>query len=144
MTNKKVFVAALASLMTVSTLATEHRVSSVAELESAASSAAKGDVILISSSGSPYKLESTVLVNRQDVTIRGVKPDFETPADPSEVVLDGQGLRRILYVSASGSLIESITFANGYANDGENGAGLRFYYAPPSSSQCNTRCVALC
>ena len=140
MTNKKVFVAALASLMTVSTLATEHRVSSVAELESAASSAEKGDVILISSSGSPYKLDSTVQINKQDVAIRGVKPDFETPADPSEVVLDGQGLCRILYISTSGSRIESITFANGCANDGENGAGLRFYSAQSVVSNCVFTC----
>lgn len=140
MTNKAVFAAAMASLMAVPALATEHRVSSVAELESAASSAAKGDVILISSSGSPYKLDSTVWINKQDVAIRGVKPDFETPADPSEVVLDGQGRCRIMYLGSTGCGVHSMTFANGYADDSQEGAGLRCYSSPVIVSNCVFTC----
>lgn len=140
MANKMAFVAAIASLMTVSALATEHKVTSVADLATAASSAAKGDVILVSSSGSPYKLDSTVQINRQDVTIRGVRPDFETPADPSEVVLDGQGLCRIMYIGATGCGVHSMTFANGRSEDDDTGAGLRFYTSPALVSNCVFAC----
>lgn len=100
-----------------SVLAADINVNDAASLKDAVANAAAGDVIKLA--GGTYKLGNQLEI-RKDITLVGTA---------SNVVLDGEGKYRVLFVGSNSSVtVRNLIIQNGYAaggSDSESGAGIR-------------------